>query len=180
MSWEGRRGGHNEVCVDVRDEAHFKGAVLCLGLSSPSPNRSTPPPSSAPTLLPSFLPLASPPSLLVSSASVSPTSSLSPSERGVLPVLCLSLAYSWYLECPGGLTNVEIVEKMSKAKLCCLRHTKRSKHRRSYCWGLSVSWGSSQCQKPKGRVPSQCLPPKHQPGKCFPHSLKVLTWVSPS
>ena len=106
-----------------------------------SPNRNTLPRAQPPTLLPSFPPLASPPSLLVSSASVSPTSSLSPSERGVLPVLCLSLAYSWYLECPGGLINVEVVEKMSKAKLCCLRHTKRSKHRRSYCWGLSVSLG---------------------------------------
>ena len=42
---------------------------------------------------------------------------------------------------------------------------------------VSVSRGSTQCQKPKGHVPSQCLPPKHQPGKCFPHSLKVLTWV---
>ena len=37
------------------------------------------------------------------------------------------------------MINVEVIEKMSKAKLCCLRHTKGSKHRRSYCWGLSVS-----------------------------------------
>ena len=70
---------------------------------SSSPNRSTLPPSQAPPLLPSFPPLASPPWLLVSSASVSPTSSTSPSELGVLPVLCLSLSYSWHLECPGGV-----------------------------------------------------------------------------
>lgn len=49
--WGGGQGGrHNEVCVDVKDEAHLKGALqgslgVLLGFSSLSPNRTMSPPS---------------------------------------------------------------------------------------------------------------------------------------